>query len=150
MYLRIKRDKRTWTSIGLAKKNKRKRAIDQPMVIRISESGKLLLVDFVSWNPESLALEFNDCNPKSITWNPECLVWTPESKFDLSCVFCLISSIQQSFVRLEMTTFRARTLDRLFSSFVNEMAIFMWIVSTIATVMDTRIKYQCIYRKGKK
>ena len=131
-------------------KNKLKRAIDQPMVIRMSESGKLLLVDFVSWNSESLALEFNDCNPKSITWNPECLVWTPESKFVLSCVFCLISSIQQSFVRLEMTTFRARTLDRLFSSFVNKMAIFMWIVSTIATVMDTRIKYQCIYRKGKK
>ena len=149
MYLRIKRQ----TDLDLywtGQKNKLKRAIDQPMVIRISESGKLLLVDFVSWNSESLALEFNDCNPKSITWNPECLVWTPESKFDLSCVFCLISSIQQSFVRLEMTTFRARTLDRLFSSFVNEMAIFMWIVSTIATVMDTRIKYQCIYRKGKK
>ena len=97
MYLRIKRDRRTWTSIGLGKKNKLKRAIDQPMVIRISESGKLLLVDFVSWNPESLALEFNDCNPKSITWNPECPVWTPESKSVLSCVFCLISSIQQSF-----------------------------------------------------
>ena len=80
-----------------AKKNKLKRAIDQPMVIRISESGKLLLVDFVSWNPESLALEFNDCNPKSITWNPERPVWTPESKSVLSCVFCLISSIQQSF-----------------------------------------------------
>ena len=76
MYLRIKRDKRTWTSIGLGKKNKLKRAIDQPMVIRISESGKLLLVDFASWNPESLALEFNDCNPKSITWNPECPEYT--------------------------------------------------------------------------
>ena len=105
MYLRIKRQKDLdlyWTG----QKNKLKRAIDQPMVIRMSESGKLLLVDFVSWNSESLALEFNDCNPKSITWNPECLVWTPESKFVLSCVFCF-SSIQQSFVRLEITTFRA-------------------------------------------
>ena len=105
-----------------------------------------MLVDFVSWNPKSLALEFNDCNRKSITWNPECPVWTPESKSGLSCGFFLLVQFNRVLRRLEITTFRARTLDRLF----NEMAIFMWIVSTVATVMDTRIKYQCIYCKGKK
>ena len=103
-----------------------------------------------SWNPESWALEFNDWNPKSITWNPESPTQTPESKTVLSCVFCLISSIQQSFVASGNYKFRARTRDRPFSSFVNRMAIFMWLVSTIANMMDTRIRYYCIYRKGKK
>ena len=44
---------------------KLKRATDHPMVIRISEFGKLLLVEsgiqeFFPWNPESWALGFND------------------------------------------------------------------------------------------
>ena len=149
MYLRRKSQKDLdlyWTG----QKNKLKRAIDQPMVIRMSESGKLLLVDFVSWNSESLALEFNDCNPKSITWNPECPVWTPESKSVFSCVFCLISSIQQSFAASGNYNVQGSNAWQNFLSFVNKMAIFMWIVSTVATVMDTRIKYQCIYRKGEK
>ena len=82
-------------SLDLSIGKKLKRAIDRQTVIRISESGKLLLVEsgiqgFFSWNPESWALEFDD-------WNPESPAWTPESKSVLSCVFCLISSIQQSF-----------------------------------------------------
>ena len=44
-----------WTG----QKNKLKRAIDQPMVIRISESGIWNSGIFL-WNLESLALEFND------------------------------------------------------------------------------------------
>ena len=52
--------------------------------------------------------------------------------------------------RLEIITrFRARMPDRPFSSFVNRMAIFMWLVSTIANGMDIRIEYYCIYREGK-
>ena len=35
---------------------------------------------FLSWNPESWALKFDD-------WNLESPVWTPESKTVLSCVF---------------------------------------------------------------
>ena len=72
-YLRKNRDrvKFTWELCWKNKTYKLKRAIDHPMVIRISESGKLLLVEsgireFFSWNPESWALEFDDWNPKSI------------------------------------------------------------------------------------
>ena len=73
-------------SIGKNWTYKLKRAIDRPMVIRISESGKLFLVEsgiqdcFLSWNPESWALELDD-------WNLDSPVWTPESKTVLSCVF---------------------------------------------------------------
>ena len=73
-------------SIGKNKTYKLKRAIDRRMVNRISESGKLYLVEsgiqdfFLSWNPESWALEFDD-------WNLDSPVWTPESKTVLSCVF---------------------------------------------------------------
>ena len=87
------------------------RAIDCPMVIRISEFGKLLLVEygireFFSWNRKSLALDFNNWNPKSITWISESPVWTPESKSVSSCVFCLISSIQQSYAAFGNNIFK--------------------------------------------
>ena len=53
--------------------------------------------------------------------------------------------------RLEIITkFRAQMPDRPFSSFVNRMAIFMWLVSTIANGMDIRIEFYSIYREGKK
>ena len=156
--LRIKRDKASsspWTLYWENKTYKLKRAIDRPMAIWISESGKLLLVEsgiqeFFSWNPESLALEFNDWNPKSMTWNPESSGWTPDSKTVLSCFFVWLLQFNSVLQRLEIASFRARTLDRAFLSFVNKMAIFMWLVRTTANMMDTRIKYHCIYRKGKK
>ena len=126
------------------------------MVIRISESGKLLLGEsgireFFLWNRKSLALEFNNWNPKSISCNPESPVWTPESKSVFSCAFCLIGSIQQSCAAFGNNyKLRAQMPDRPFSSYLNRKAIFMWLVSTIANGMDIRIEYYGIYREGKK
>ena len=72
-------------SFGKKKTYKLNRAIDRPTVIRISESGKLLLVEsgirqffFV----ESVILGYGISD-----WNPESSVWTPESKSVLSCLF---------------------------------------------------------------
>ena len=67
------------------------------MVIRISESGIWNSGIFL-WNPESLALEFNDLNPKSITWNTGIPSVDSRIQVFLALCFCLISSIQQSFV----------------------------------------------------
>ena len=78
--------------VDLSIGKKLKRAIDCQTVIRISKSGKLLLVEsgiqefFFRGirNPGLWKLTTGIRNP-------------PESKSVLSCVFCLISSIKQSF-----------------------------------------------------
>ena len=144
-----------WDLYRENKTYKLKRAIDRPMVIRISDPGNFCLWNlefrnFFSWNPESLALEFNDWNAKSMTWNPESPAWTPDSKTVLSCIFVWLLQFNSILQHLEIASFRAQTPERPFLSFVNKMAIFMWLVRTTANVMDTRIKYLCMYRKGKK
>ena len=120
------------------------------MAIRISESGKLLLVEsgiqeFFSWNPESFALEFNYWNPKSMTWNSERNPQRGRQTPRLVMYFCLITSIQQCFAASGNCIVQGSNAGQAFF-----MAIFMWLVRTTANMMDTRIKYQCIYRKGKK
>ena len=136
---------------------KLKRAIDRPMVIRVLESGKLLL-------GESGIREFFFCgignpwpwnsttgilNPLPGIRNHQCGLQNPS--LSRPVFFVWLVQFNRVMQRLEIITrFRARMPDRPFSSFVNRMAIFMWLVSTISNGMDIRIEYYCIYREGKK
>ena len=77
--------------LDLSTGKKLKRAIDHPTVIRISESGKLFLVESgiqEFFSVESVFLDLGIRNPQRGIENP-----------NLSCpvFFCLISSIKQSF-----------------------------------------------------
>ena len=122
-------------SIGKKETYKLRRAIDRPTVIRISESGKLLLV-------KSGIQEFFFV--KSVFLGHG--IWGLESGFPCvdsriqDCLvlyfffyyFFLLVQFNRVLQRLEITKFMARTLDRPFSSFVDRMAIssliFRWTV----------------------
>ena len=88
-------------------------------------------------------------NPLPGIRNPQCGLQNPS--LSRPVFFVWLVQFNRVLQRLEIITkFRARMPDRPFSSFVNRMAIFMWLVSTTANGMDIRIEYYCIYREGKK